>query len=184
MRAGAELAWLPGCAAGWPAAALARCRLSCSLPLPPRGSASKLASAGGSGDSSELFPRGWLLRHGSDCPWPSENAPRSLQGLHFVACGLAASPLGHVVIWGTGGGARKRERELASRTALLPARTVRPQPGREREPRNGPTTKAARLLQQPTTAPRTMPAWPGARGFWRPEGFQTQEAFGAVDGHA
>lgn len=35
----------------------------------------------------------------------SENAPRSLQGLHFVACGLAASPLGHVVIGRPGGGA-------------------------------------------------------------------------------
>lgn len=34
----------------------------------------------------------------------------------------------------------------------------------------------------PQAAPRTMPAWPGARGFWRPEGFQTQEAFGAVAG--
>lgn len=113
----------------------------------------------------------------------SENAPRSVQGLHFVACGLAASPLGHVVIGRAGGGARKRERERASRTAPLPARILQPQPGREREPRGGPTTKAARPLRQPTTAPRTMPAWPGARRFWRPEGFQTQEAFGAVEGH-
>lgn len=95
--------------------------------------------------------------------------PRSLRGLHFVACGLAASPLGHVVIGRAGGGgggeSRKRERERASRTAPLPASTLQPYPGREREPRGGPTTKAERLLGQPTTGPRTMPAWPGSKGF-------------------
>lgn len=68
VRAGAELAWLPGCAAGWPAAALARRRLSGSFPLPPPDSAATLASAGGFGDGGELFPRGWLLGRGSDCP--------------------------------------------------------------------------------------------------------------------
>lgn len=111
------------------------------------GSAAKLASAGGSGDRGELFPGGWLLGGGFQLPRAqaaSENAPRSLQGLHFVACGLATSPLGHVVIGRAGGGARKRERERASRTAPLPARILQPQPGSEREPRGGHTTKATR----------------------------------------
>lgn len=94
--------------------------------------------------SKWLAARLWLQRPGAQAA--SGNAPRSLQGLHFVACGLAASPLGHVVIGRAGGGARKRERERASRTAPLPARTRQPQPGREREPRGGPTTKAARPL--------------------------------------
>lgn len=133
-----------------------RARSPPALLQPPslrRGSAAKLASVGGSGVvggggrralSKRLAARPLFLL--PVAPAASENAPRSLQGLHFVAHGLAASPLGHVVIGRAGGGARKRERERASRTAPLPARTRQPQPGREREPRGGPTTKAARQL--------------------------------------
>lgn len=143
---------IPG-PAGWPAAALARRLLSCSLPLCgeaalpswPRWEAPGLWGGGGRRAlSKRLAARPLFLL--PVAPAASENAPRSLQGLHFVAHGLAASPLGHVVIGRAGGGARKRERERASRTAPLPARTRQPQPGREREPRGGPTTKAARQL--------------------------------------
>ena len=136
--------YAPSRAAGWPAAAS-------SLPQPP------LSRRGAAPPS---WPRRLRGRRRARSKWlaarlrlqrpvaqaASGNAPRSLQGLHFVACGLAASPLGHVVIGRAGGGAGKREREQASRTAPLPARTGQPQPGREREPRGGPTTKAARPL--------------------------------------
>ncbi|EHB00579.1 Xaa-Pro aminopeptidase 2 [Heterocephalus glaber] len=103
--------------------------------LPPLGSAAKLASEALGAVTSSFqatdFARPQLQLR---VAWAaSENAPRSLHGLHFVACGLAESPLGHVVIGRSGGGARKREREQLSRTAPLLARTHCEAPARTRE---------------------------------------------------
>lgn len=84
VRPGAELAWLSGCAAGWPPAAPARRCLCCSLPLLRRGSAAKRASASGSGDRGKLFPRGWLLGRGSSCPWP--RLPARMLPAHSRGC--------------------------------------------------------------------------------------------------
>lgn len=63
----------------------------------------------------------------------SENAPRSLQGLHFVACGLAASPLGHVVIGRAGVGGGQEEGEGASLPHRPPPGTHSAAPARARE---------------------------------------------------
>lgn len=84
VRAGAELAWLSGCAAGWPPAAPARRCLCCSLPLLRRGSAAKRASASGSGDRGKLFPGGWLLSRGSSCAWPG--LPARMLPAHSRGC--------------------------------------------------------------------------------------------------
>lgn len=67
-------------------------------------------------------------------------------GAAFCSLWLGREPTwscGHREAWR---GGRKRERERASCAAPLPARLLQPQAGREREPRGGPTTKAARPL--------------------------------------
>lgn len=172
----------PSRAAGrWPAA-------SSSLPQPPsapRGSAAQLAAAapGAAASSFQVADcsAATPTARGSGCQ--RECAPLT-PGAAFCSLWLGREPTwscGHREGWR---GARKRERERASRTAPLPAaRTRQPQPGREREPRGGPTTKAARPLRQPTTAPRDNARLARGQRVWRPEGFQTQEAFGAVEGH-
>lgn len=113
-RAGTELAWLPDRGrVSAPAAPLA------AGPEPARrlfSAAAKLALVA-PGRRQKLSK--WLTLL---CPllpttrWSrllERMLPCSLRGLHFVACGLAASPLGHVVIRRGmgGGGGRKRERE-------------------------------------------------------------------------
>lgn len=186
-RVGAEFAWFPGP----PGSVCARAALQAagrrsvpppplpgSLPGSPRGSATQLAG---------LLLSCSRLRSRPQVPVAqaaNENAPRSLQGLHFVACGLAESPLGHVVIGGLEEGAgRERGSEPP---APPPSRHAfgSPGPAREGTSRWPHNKGCAAAPTSPQPLPGQCPPGPRPEGVWKPEGFQTQEAFGGGGGKA